>query len=216
MFSVVGVIFIFTLIYIFYKKEYLKREIYLFLIWFIVFLGISICMPHKEERFIIPLIPPLVILSSYFISKIKKNKEVIIAILIILLIFSLEINFYNTYKTYNNQNVKCLEEIGEKIKEISGEFVVISENPPLFRYYTKQENAYYPDKLNEETLRNFESSKNKTVYFVFVKFNSGFETEKWKNLNEIMKENYTLFFECSQDKEVNWIYSNKELNPIII
>ncbi|MGY4884462.1 MAG: ArnT family glycosyltransferase [Nanobdellota archaeon] len=208
MFSVIGIIFIFVLVYILYKKEFLKKEIYLFLTWFILFLGISICMPHKEDRFIIPLIPPLVILSSYFIDKIKKYKEIIIAILIILLIFSLEINFYNTHRTYNNINVRCLEEVGEKLKEIQGEFIIVSENPPLFRYYTKQENAYYPDKLNEETIRNFEDSKDKPIYFVFVRFNSGFETEKWKNLKEIMQENYTLLFECAKDKEVNWIYSN--------
>ena len=87
--------------------------------------------------------------------------------------------------------------------------MIVSENPSLFRYYAKQESAYYPDVLNKKTIKELESISNKTVFFVFTRYNSGFEEEKWKELVKIMKENYTKEFECPEDPEVNWIYSNK-------
>jgi len=52
MFSIIGIIFIVALIYILCKKEFIKKEIYLLLIWFAFFLGMAIYMPHKEKRFI--------------------------------------------------------------------------------------------------------------------------------------------------------------------
>ena len=208
MFSIVGFIFIFGLLYILYKKNFLKKEIYLLLIWFIIFLGIAIYMPHKEERFIIPIAIPMVILSSFFISKLTRYKGILIAVIILVLISSIGLNFYNTSKIYHNVNTDCFEQMGSKLKEIKGDFIMVSENPPLFRYYVKQESVYYPSKLNEETIRELENSSNKKVYFIFTKFNSGFETEKWQNLRRIMVENYKLEFECPRDPEVNWIYTN--------
>jgi len=208
MFSIIGIVFVIALIYILYKKDYLKKEIYLLLIWFTFFLGMAIYMPHKEDRFILAIVPTIALISGYFIDKIKKYKKLIIVILIGILIFSLCLNFYHTYKTNHNTNTKCFEQVGLKLKTIQGNFLIVSENPPLFRYYAQEESAYYPDKLNKKTIKKLTNSTNKKVYFVFTKFNSGFETEKWKNLNKIMKENYKLIFECSEDKEVNWIYSN--------
>jgi len=208
MFSIVGIIFVIALIYIFYKKEFFKKEIYLLLIWFAFFLGMAIYMPHKEDRFVLAIVPTIVLITGYFIDKIKRYKKQIIVILLGILILSLCLNFYGTYKTYYNTNTDCFKQVGLKLKTIQGDFLIVSENPPLFRYYAQQESAYYPDNLNEETLKELANSTNKKVYFVFTKFNSSFETEKWQNLNKIMKEDYNLFFECSKDKEVNWIYSN--------
>jgi len=208
MFSIIGIIFIIALIYILYKKEFFKKEIYLILIWFAFFLGMAIYMPHKEDRFILPIVPAIALISGYFIDKIKKYKEQIIIVIVGILILSLTLSFYSTYQTYHNTNTDCFEQVGLKLKTIHGDFLIVSENPPLFRYYAQQESAYYPDKLNEETIKELANSKNKKVYFVFTKFNSGFETEKWQNLNKIIKEDYNLVFECSKDKEVNWIYSN--------
>jgi len=208
MFSIIGFIFAIALIYILYKKEFFKKEIYLLLIWFAFFLGMAIYMPHKEDRFILAIVPTIVLISGYFIDKIKRYKKQIIIIILGILILSLCLNFYSTYKTYHNTNTDCFGQVGQELKTIQGDFLIVSENPPLFRYYAQQESAYYPDNLNEETLKELANSTNKKVYFVFTRFNSGFETEKWQNLNEIMKEDYNLIFECSKDKEVNWIYSN--------
>ena len=208
MFSIVGIIFVIALIYILYKKEFFKKEVYLLLIWFAFFLGMAIYMPHKEDRFILAIVPTIALISGYFIDKLKRYKKQIIIVIIGVLLLSLCLNFYSTYKTYHNTNTDCFEQVGKELKTIQGNFLIVSENPPLFRYYAQQESAYYPDNLNEKTLKEIANSTDKEVYFVFTRFNSGFETEKWQNLNKIMKEDYNLGFECSKDKEVNWIYSN--------
>ena len=208
MFSIVGFVFIISLIYILYKKEFFKKEIYLILIWFAFFLGMAIYMPHKEDRFILAIVPTIALISGYLIDKIKKHKKTVIIITLIILILSLSLNLNSTYKTYHNTNTDCFEQVGLKLKSVQEDFLIVSENPPLFRYYAQQESAYYPDRLNEETIRELVNSTNKKVYFVFTRFNSGFETDKWQNLNRIMKDNYNLVFECSEDKEVNWIYYN--------
>ncbi|MBI2629912.1 glycosyltransferase family 39 protein [Candidatus Pacearchaeota archaeon] len=208
MFSVIGFIFVVSLAYFLYNKDFLKKEVYLLLIWLMFFLGMAVYMPHKEDRFIIPIIPSLVILSAFFISKITQYKKIIVSAILVILIFSSVSNFYNNYNLYYNINTDCFEQAGLELKEIQGNFLIVSENPPLLRYYTKQESAYYPDVLNEKTIKELEYAAKKPVYFVFTKFNSGFETEKWQNLKKIMEERYNLVFECSEDKEVNWIYSS--------
>jgi 4-amino-4-deoxy-L-arabinose transferase-like glycosyltransferase len=208
MFSILGIIFIASLFYIFYKKEYIKKQIYLPLLWFFLFLIFAIYMPYKEDRFLIPLIPPMMILCAYFFDRWKiKFKRVIYALVFITLLFSLVLNFYITATVYYNTNTACFEKIGAELNKLPGDFLIISENPSLFRYVSGHENAYYPDTLNEETSREIVNSAGKPVYFVFTKFNSGFETEKWQNLKKIMEKDYSLVYECSDDKEVNWIYS---------
>jgi len=208
MFSIIGFIFIIGLIYILYKKDFFKKEIYLLLIWFAFFLGMAIYMPHKEDRFILAIVPTIALISGYFVDKIKKYKKLIILGIVLILVISLGFNFYNTYNIYHNTNTKCFGEVASKLQNIDGDFMMVSENPPLFRYYVKKESAYYPDVLDEEGIKELSNSTNKDVYFIFTKFNSGFETEKWQNLKRIMEKNYNLVFECSKDKEVNWIYSN--------
>lgn len=208
MFSIIGIIFVIALIYILYRKEFFKKEIYLLLIWFIFFLGMAIYMPHKEDRFILAIVPTIALISGYFIDKIKKYKKQIIILIVGILILSVCLNFYNTYKIYHNTNTNCFKQVEQELKIIQGNFLTVSENPPLFKYYTKQKSVYYPNNLNEKTLKELVDSTNKKVYFVFTRFNSGLETEKWQNLNKIMNKDYNLVFECSKDKEVNWIYSN--------
>ena len=207
MFSIIGFIFIGAIIWIFYKKEYSKKKIYLLLIWFYFFLIMAIFMPHKEERFLLAIVPPVSLISGYFINKFKSKALLIILGMILILFVSLATNFYNTSSLYHNTNTECFKGITLKLQEFQGNFMMVSENPPLFRDSIKQESDYYPDTLNEKTLEEMTNATSKKVYFIFTKFNSGFETEKWKNLKVIMGEKYTLEFECPKDPEVNWIYS---------
>ena len=190
------------------KKEFIRKEIYLILIWFFFFLGMAIFMPHKEDRFLLGIIPAISLISGYFISKIKRYQKVIILLILLVLVFSVVNNFYTNYSTYHNTNTECFNEVVSELQNLPGTFMMISENPPLFRDSIKQESSYYPDNLNEETIKKMGGLEKGKVYFIFTKFNSGFETEKWKNIKEIMNSNYNLEFECSKDSEVNWIYSN--------
>lgn len=207
MFSIIGIVFVIALIYIIFKKDFMNKEIYFLIIGFAFFFGMAVYMPHKEDRFIIPIIPQIVILTSYFIDKIKLNKK-FIGVIGLVLIFSLIVRYNDTYQTHHNTNINCFEQVGVELKKIPGDFIIVSENPPLFRYYSKQESKYYPDIINEKTIQELEKNTDKKIYFIFTRFNSGFETDKWKRLKEIMIKNYGLVFECAEDKKVNWIYSN--------
>ena len=207
-FSVLGYFSIVCIIYLLYKKEYLKKEVYFILIWIVIFLGLAIYMPHKEDRFILAIAPALSLISAHVIKRFRYAKVITLAI-VSALVISTGAYFYYEYKLYNNINSSCFEKIGAELKNTGGDFMIVSENPSLFRYYAKQESAYYPDVLNKKTIKELESISNKTVFFVFTRYNSGFEEEKWKELVKIMKENYTKEFECPEDPEVNWIYSNK-------
>jgi 4-amino-4-deoxy-L-arabinose transferase-like glycosyltransferase len=208
MFSVLGLVFVIALFYLLVNRDYLKKEIYLLLFWFAIYLGIAICLPHKEDRFILPILPAITLISAYFIDKNKYYKKIVTALVMILL-FSSGLNFYNYYTTYHNVNTTCFGQVVSQMNSIQDGGLVVSENPSLFRYYAGHQNTFYPKEITEKTIKNLSNSTDKKVYFVFTRFNSGFETEKWKTLNKLMKENAHLVFACSLDKEVNWIYANK-------
>ena len=98
MFSAVGIIFLIALFHIFHKKNFIRKEIYLLLLWFFFFLGMAILMPYKEDRFIIPIIPAIALISGYFIDKIKKYKRIILIAIIIISLLSLSVKAFGTPK----------------------------------------------------------------------------------------------------------------------
>ena len=206
MFSIIGFVFVFALLYIYYERAFFKKEMYLLLLWFILFFGIALYMPHKEERFILPIVPAVALITGYFIDKNKYYKKIVIAIMGVLLI-SLGVNFYTEYTTFHNINTNCFQQVSAKLKKLPGDGLLVSESPSLFRYYAGKDNIFYPDTITEATMNVVTHSTNRKVYFVFTKFNSGFETEVWQNLHKIMRDKYHLVFACQQDREVNWIYS---------
>jgi len=166
-------------------------------------------MPHKEDRFILPIVIPLVILTSFLISKIKnKFKYIFLLFVIIILIFSCFYLFFRTTNIYYNTNTNCFSETINYLNSRTDNYLIVSENPTLFYYYTKKQNTYYPDKLNIDSLQNIVNSSNKKVLFVFTRFNSGFEYEKFEYLNKILSENYDLIYECQLDSKANFVYSS--------
>jgi 4-amino-4-deoxy-L-arabinose transferase-like glycosyltransferase len=206
MYSFVGLLFFLGLIYVFYRKEFKNKGVYLLLTWILLFLVVACLMPHKEKRFLLPIAPAVCLLSCYFVYKLRSYRKVLLVISVTLLLFSLASNFYTNSKIYYNINTRCFNEVVAELDSFGGEFVIVSESTSLFRYYLKQENTYYPE-IEEENLKILVESREKPVYFVFTRFNSGFKTEEWKELKIILKENYDLIFSCAEDPEVNFIYS---------
>ncbi len=208
-FSILGILFVLFLIWIFSSKDYKKKEIYILLIWSLFYFGMLIVMPHKEGRFVIPIIPVMGLLVGYSLYKIRNYKKIILGIILIILLWSCLVILINDTKLSLNTNTKCFIETTIFLKDKSGDYMTVSENPSIVRYFTNTESSFYPDKITEESLIEISNFTDKRVYFVFNKLNSGFETEKWQKLKEILKENYTFEFECSKDPEVNFVYSNK-------
>jgi 4-amino-4-deoxy-L-arabinose transferase-like glycosyltransferase len=206
-FSAVGILFIIALAYPLYRKDFFSRKTALILIWVVFFLAMLILMPHKEDRFILPIIPAVCIFIGAVFAELRYQK--LIALLaIILLIFSLGSIYYENKSTSNNMNAKCFIETMNYLKSNENDFMTVSESPPLIYYFTHNESAYYPSNLNEDTLKEI-SSRDKPVYFVFNRFNSGYNNEQGQGLKKLLSGNYINVFSCSLDPEVNFIYASE-------
>jgi 4-amino-4-deoxy-L-arabinose transferase-like glycosyltransferase len=207
-FSVLSILFILSLIYIFYKKQYLNRPVYFVLIWVFLFLLVASFMPHKEDRFILPLVPGVCLLSGLFISMFKKYDKIFVLIILIILSFSVYSDFSDSYEIYSNINVQCYHQIIDFMNYIPGGYVVVSEESSVVHYYTKQESTFFPN-LNDQDFIDLANSKDKDVYFVFKRFNSGLNNEEFEKIRTILDENFDRVFECDLAPEHNFIYSKK-------
>lgn len=92
-FSIVGILFICSLFFVIFKKEFLKREVYFLLILAVFPSIMAMIMPHKEDRYILLSLPAICLVSGFFINNIKKYKNIIFAIICIILLVSLAIHF---------------------------------------------------------------------------------------------------------------------------
>lgn len=204
MFSLIGIIFIFSLIYIIYKKEYKTKQVYFLLISIIFFLFLAIFMKNKEERFILPIAACICLLAGFLIEKIKIKKIFFIIILAILL-FSAYFVYFGFMENKENINTRCFNQAVDFLKQKNETYTTVSESSVLFYYYLKKESGYYPGELSFESLSNIHSGKK--VYFIYTKFDSGFNQEKLDILHNILDKNYKKEFECKEDAKYNFIYS---------
>jgi hypothetical protein len=207
MFSIIGIIFVISLIYILYKKEFFKKEIYLLLIWFAFFLGMAIYMPHKEDRFILAIVPTIALISGYFIDKIKKYKKVILLGIIIITLFSLSSQFYTTYNNSYTDANKCFLEGNQFLKNQENALIITDESSVVY-YYTKHATHFYPNPWDYETLinliKNHYSDKNNFVFF--SNLNMPLTNEKYLEIKEDLDENLEKVFECSKENGYSAVY----------
>lgn len=207
MFSIIGIIFVIALIYILYKKDYLKKKIYLLLIWFAFFLGMAICMPHKEDRFILAIVPTIVLISGYFISKIKKYKNQILTGIVLMTLISLSSQFYTTYNNSYTDTNNCFLEANKFLENLKESALIVTDESTVIYYYTKKETRFYPNPWNYEIIKNWakESSQNKNIYVLFGDYIIISEDER-KQIKKDLEENSQKVFECSKKKGYSIIY----------
>ncbi|MBS3078722.1 glycosyltransferase family 39 protein [Candidatus Pacearchaeota archaeon] len=207
MFSMAGLVFVVGLFYIFYKKEYTKKEVYFLLIYFVLFLFLAMIMPHKEDRIILPIVPVICLILGLFLSKIKKYRLIVLLLIVGITLYSLYGSLNQSYAISNNINSRCFNEIVKYLSVQKDDSLLISENSPIFYYYIKKESQYYPYPLDLDGLNFIVNSSKKRVYFVFTRLNSGMSYEEFLGFKNILNENYELVFNCSIDPDVNFIYS---------
>lgn len=208
MFSIIGIIFVIALIYILYKKDFLKNEVYLLLIWFAFFLGMAIYMPHKEDRFILAIVPTIALISGYFIDKIKKYKNLILIGLILITLFSLSSQFYTNYNNSYTDTNKCFLESTDFLKNNAEKnSVIITDESSVIYYYTKLETHFYPNPWNYDTLKNWAKNdySNYQVYVLFGDYIIKPE-EEYNQIKEDLESNSEKVFECSKERGYSSIY----------
>jgi len=207
-FSIIGIVSVFSLLFIFIKKEFIKREIYLLLIWIIFFSIMVMYMPHKEERFIMPIIPAICIISGFFISKLKKYKNIIFGLICIVLLTSLwgmfKVEYENAYSGVN----LCFSD-GNKFlanNSINKSSLVITNQLPIVHYYTQKEVHLYPDLWDFDVFRNIIDSnyKDRKVYIFFANYDM---TDK--KIKNDLDNNFKKVFECSKGWGNSTIYEYK-------
>lgn len=208
MFSIIGIFLVFALVYIIYKKEFIKREIYLLLIWLGFFLGMAMIMPHKEDRFILAITPAIALISGYFMDEIKKYKKLIFIAIILLLIFSLSLNFFINYKdSYTGAN-SCFLEGNEFLKNAEKDAVIITDESSIVYYYAKKETHFYPSPWNLQTLKNLRDDyyEGREVYVFFTDYDMLLDDEKNIQIKNDLDANFKKVFECSKNKGFSAVY----------
>jgi len=202
-FSIVGVLFIFSFIYILIKKEFITRGVYFLLIWAIFFSLIVMSMPHKEERFILPIIPVICLISGFFVANLKKYRNLLFGLICVVLVFSLWKYYKTEYQISINKANQCFVEGNNYLagNSINNNSLIITNQSPIVYYYTQKENRLYPDPWSVESLNQIIKSnyKDRKVYIYFSNYDMDMNNGIKNDLDNIYKK----VFECSK----GWGYS---------
>jgi len=207
-FSIIGIIFIFSLVYILYKKQFIKKEVYLLLIWVIFFLGMAMIVPHKEGRFILPIVPAVCLLSGFFINKIKKRQSLILVGIILILILSLVLHFFINYKNSYTDTNSCFLEGNQFLKDVEENSVVITDESPIVYYYSKKETHFYPSSWSIESLKKLVNTIyiGRDVYILFTDYDMSLDVEKNIQIKLDLDNNFEKVFECHKKNGLSIIY----------
>lgn len=208
-FSITGVLFVLSTIYLFLKKEYLNRGVYLLLIWIIFFGLMAIVMPHKEDRYILMIVPAMCLFCGLFINIIGKYKNIVFGLVFIVLLISALNAFKLDYLISRNKTNKCFSD-GNKFlasQSIEKDSLIMNNQSPITHYYTGKEIVLYPEILNIDAIRSLINLKyqNNIVYIFFANYDMSMKG----NLKNDLDVNYKKVFECSRDYGYSAIYRYK-------
>lgn len=151
-------------------------------------------MPHKEERFLLPIIPAISILSGFFLNQIKKYKKALTVLVILILILSNTFLFYITYKKSNNETNDCFLKANKFLEDINRDISIITEQSPLVYYYTKKETKFYSNYLDNNKYKF--TRTNKDTYVFFTDFDMPPTIQKNKLLKEELDTSFETVFNC--------------------
>lgn len=204
MFSAAGLIFIFSLAYIFYKKDFIKKQVYLLLIWTGFFLLIISIMPHKEDRYILPIAPAICLLSGFFIDKIKKHRKTVLTGIIIILAASCAAYFsYYHDKSYTDTNL-CFLDGNKFLQNADKDSLIITDESPIVYYYSKKETRFYP--IPEKLTGLNDDYAGRSIYVFFTDFDMPLNDEEHIRIKNILDSNFKKVFECSGGEGFSAIY----------
>lgn len=208
-FSVVGVIFLLSLLYLLYNGEIRNKQVYLLLIWVCFFFIVASSMPHKEDRFILPIIPPICIIASLFLDKLKKGKTLLLILIILILTFSLFQRFSLTYQnSYTDKNL-CFFEANNFINKLNNEVLVVTDESPIVYYYSKKETMFYPGNWDTDYMLNLvnKSYTNISVMILFSDFDMSLDNPKNMRIKDDLEINFNKIFECKRESGFSAVYS---------
>jgi asparagine N-glycosylation enzyme membrane subunit Stt3 len=202
MFSVIGIIALGG-VYFFVKEVRQRKNIFI-LLFFFLFLGASFLTGHKEQRFILPLVIPICILSAIFIYKVDKRKILLIFTMILVLISLFNQGLFLYKNSYDGTNY-CLKESIKFLDKIDGDIKIINDETTILFYYLKQETMFLPSR-NPEELKNLMNEK---TYLLYTDINMPLFIEENEKTLEEWNKNFEKVFECDYDWGLSRIYKKK-------
>ncbi len=203
MFSAVGIIFVGALVYVLREKRFKQPEIIFLLIWSVVFLILAMQMPHKEERFILPLLPAITMLSGYGLANLRRHKRSIVVIVFMVLAYSNGSWIYAKYENAHAVDNACFARGNNFLarQEEGEDSVVVTNQSPIVYYYTEKENILYPDPWSLQTLVETLDTKfaGRERYVFFANYDIPADSPIKKDLDRTLEK----VFECQE----GWGYS---------
>lgn len=201
MFSAIGILFLFS----FYSeiKEKFKNKSSLFMcLFFFVFLFLSLFTAHKEQRFIMPLVIPICVLSAMYVSRINK-KKLVVGIVVGISILSVLVQGYSLFAGSYNGTSKCYGEAMDFIAEIPGDVLVINDDSSIVYYYTKKRTAFLPG-LSVENIRS--RAIGYDTYLFYTSANMPLWIEENEEALESWEDSFEKIFECDWDWGLSRVY----------
>lgn len=198
-FSALSILFLASLILILRNRKLQKKSSTRFLLlWFITFFIFFSLAEHKEERFLIPSLPPFIILSSLFLDNLKKFRKFVFSLIILFLIASLLFLFSNVYSDYHQEKTQCFLDSLNFLKKMPDKSVVITQESPIVNYYTRKETHFYSNPFTVNNILNLITSnyKNRTVYFLFPDYGESLDKTNVPPTKDILLPYFNIVFTC--------------------
>ena len=152
-------------------------------------------MPHKEDRFLLPIVPALCIISGFLIDRLK-YKKLIFPIIVIILFLSLFYGFVHTYRESYTPTNLCFLEAHKFLKNVEDNSLIITDESPITYYYTKKDTGFHIYPINLSTLKSWkEKYKNQPVYAILTDFDSSYVKDI--KIREDLDSNFEKVFDCS-------------------
>lgn len=207
-FSILGLIFIASIVYFFKKKLFSDKRVYLMLIWFFFFFIVVSLIGHKEQRFLLPLLPALSILSGFFMSKIKWKKikygKILAIVLIISYLISFVIVFSVFYKQEHTGTNYCFSKGLNFLKEQKNVSLIYSDESPIVYSVTGDKTRFYPNPWNESRIQ-----RGRGIYIIYTDYDKPLYLEKNVLFRKSLQNNFNLVFSCDKNWGLTEIYSLK-------
>lgn len=207
-FSIVGIIFVISLFYFFKNKSFKNKRVYLLLIWIFFFLIMACFVPHKEERFLLPIIPAISILSGLFLISFKKYSKIIFLLVLAVLLIHGGFLFVHNYKESHTGTNYCFDKMTNFIKTLPDNSLIFTDEIPVMYADTYHRARYYP---NPWSINNLESSVNSTndfnnSYITFTDMDKPLYDNKNVQFKKDLDKNFKRIFYCDYDWGLSSVY----------
>ncbi len=202
-FSATAFLFIFGLYSIYKNREAGKNGNLLLLLWFSAIILFCILMPHKEERFLLPLTPPLAIIAAIGLRNTGRRENVVLGIIAVLLMVSLVLLLGYSYVISRTPVIYCFLEANDFIGMVEGDAITFSYSSPQLYFYTHRD-SYLLQDLFWQTYPIIEKNySGKPVYIFWSMFDNAEYTREDFERNSKSK----LVYECPEDGELAAVYA---------